>query len=189
MLSSSFLLKSSFLISLFVTFAAAAPKKVDVPILPFAGLFPQEGSASVAGTDAAGHTTYVLEVGFLEDMETVTTVSGVARTSDVKTSWRETATLVAGKDYVSQTMEFMEDPPFTQTAGYACTFSGASAVCEGYNPQNTQVSSGVVLSSTIPTAAFEKLTLDVNAGLVHGPSMVMASLGLMVSTILFRLLA
>ncbi|KAJ7062121.1 hypothetical protein C8F01DRAFT_1136492 [Mycena amicta] len=166
MLSSCFL-KSLFLLSLFVTFAAAAPKKADVPILPFAGLIPGEGPASVLGTDAAGHTTYILDEDFV--------------------GFRETATLVAGKDYVSLTMQLQDEP--SRTVGYACTFGGASAVCEGYNPQNTQVPSGVVLSSTLPTAAFEKLTLDINAGLVHGPPMVMASLALAMSTVLFRLLA
>ncbi|KAJ7066312.1 hypothetical protein C8F01DRAFT_1248343 [Mycena amicta] len=171
--SSSLLLKSSLLLSLFLTFAAAAPKEVEVQILPFDGVVV---SAAVLGTDPAGHTTYAVELEEVSVVATTTvTVAGTASASDVITSWRETATLVAGDNYISETW-------LSKSLDYACTFSGSQAVCEGYDSTGTN-------TLVLPTAAFDRLTLDVNAASVHAPSMVMAALGLMVSTVFFRLLA
>ncbi|KAF7322281.1 hypothetical protein HMN09_00005500 [Mycena chlorophos] len=191
---SSFFVKLSLGLALGTIFAAGAPMQVNVGVAPLAGLVPGEYSASALGTDAAGHTTYALEIDVVEAL--VASTSGAASGQAMQTSWKETATIVAGENYISQTMDVLDVPGTTQTVGYECTINGGMASCDGYNPSNAQVPTGVVLTTTIPTAGFEQLTLDahVNAGISmqRPPSMSMvattAALGLMFSTVVVQLL-
>ncbi|KAF7295602.1 hypothetical protein MIND_01100300 [Mycena indigotica] len=154
--------------------------KVDIEAPPGDRL----GSAAnipgtAVGTDAAGHTTYVLDYKVTKDkLAYQTTLPGANNPTFVieDVTFTETATVVAGTDYLSQTMDYVEFPGATQTIGYACTYSGSDVQCSG-NPASTPKS----------TAALRKITLHINSGTAHAPSMVAAVAMLILSTMIVLL--
>nr|GAT53659.1 predicted protein [Mycena chlorophos] len=170
---------SSF-VALFAS-AAPAPAKVTASVLFVAdngAVAPGEYSASVLGSDAAGHTTYAIPWTEVEQ-EASRIGTGTSLSQGPTQTFSGIETLVVGPDYISQPAYAQGSSAVAAGLGYQCTFSGSSANCVGYEPIATGTYNPT-LQSSLPTAAFFDVVLDVpgNSALGRGPSMVGAVVGL-----------
>ncbi|KAF7296280.1 hypothetical protein HMN09_01097300 [Mycena chlorophos] len=167
--------------------AAPAPAKVTAPVL-FEGFngaaLPGEYSASILGSDAAGHTTYAFQ---WSELQVQATRIGTSTPASYSVGPLETIsginTLVVGSNYISQLAYAAGTAGIAEGLGYQCTFTGSRANCVGYEPIVTGTYNPT-LQSNLPTQAFSDIVLDVpgesqgNSALGRGSSMVGALVGL-----------